>query len=106
MQKMQDSLRHASKEGRLRFLQETFRLLFELHDNLEVKVAERQEDLDRAIWLYTSDPGDFPEYRERYMKMCAESLADAQMELSDLLSLLWVIKENPSDWLQKYREEM
>jgi hypothetical protein len=40
------------------------------------------------------------------MKICTRALADAQMEIADFLSLLWEIKEHPSDWLQKYRDEM
>lgn len=106
MQKMHDSLRHASKEGRLEFLQRTFELLADLHGNLEDKIVEKQENLDRAIWLHTSEVGIDLESKEAWMKLCEENLTDAQTQSAEFLSLLWQIKENPPDWLQKYREEM
>ena len=88
MQKMHDSLRHASKEGRLEFLQTMFKLFADLHSDLEDKIVEKQENLDRAIWLYTR--GD---RREAWIKICEDDLADAQTEIANFLSLLWEIKE-------------
>jgi hypothetical protein len=103
---MHDSLRHASKEGRLEFLQKIFKLFADFHSNLEDEIIEKQENLDRAIWLYTSDLSIDRESKEAWMKVCEKDLADAQTQMADFLSLLWDVKDNPSEWIQKYHDEV